>query len=85
MDFPMDDSSYADIDEEFPLGDGTADTEAHVSCPYCGESTEIALDPGSGDDQEYVEDCSVCCRPILMYVRYARDGRASVEVYASDN
>jgi len=32
-----------------------------------------------------VEDCHVCCRPILMYVKYGRDGRASVEVYASDS
>jgi predicted amidophosphoribosyltransferase len=30
-----------------------------VQCPYCGE-------------QDYVEDCSVCCRPIE--VRLCRDG-----------
>jgi hypothetical protein len=85
MDFPMDDWSNADLDGDFPLGDGTAETEAHVSCPHCGQSNEIALDPGSGEDQEYVEDCHVCCRPILMYVKYGRDGRATVEVYASDS
>ena len=85
MDFPMDDWSDPDLDDDFPLGDGTAETEAHVQCPYCGEFNEIALDPGSGDDQEYVEDCHVCCRPILMYVKYGRDGRAAVEVYASDS
>ena len=34
------------LDEEFPLGDGTADTDAVVHCPYCGEANEIALDPG---------------------------------------
>lgn len=74
-----------DLDEEFPLGDGTAETEAIVECPYCGEANEIALDPGSGGSQEYVEDCQVCCRPWLMYVKYASDGSADVEVYASDN
>ncbi|HET6778977.1 MAG TPA: CPXCG motif-containing cysteine-rich protein, partial [Gemmatimonadales bacterium] len=52
-----------ELDEEFPLGDGTAETAATVSCPYCGEVNEIALDPGSGSHQEYVEDCQVCCRP----------------------
>lgn len=80
-----DDWTEADLDDEFPLGDGTADTESLVSCPYCGESNEIALDPGSGSDQEYVEDCGVCCRPILMYVRYGADGSAEVDVYASDS
>lgn len=77
-----DDWSAEDIDAEFPLGDGTADREAIVQCPHCGESNEVTLDPGSGDDQEYVEDCHVCCRPWLMYVRYGRDGHAEVEVYA---
>jgi hypothetical protein len=85
MDFPMDDWLDADLDEHFPIGDGTAETEAHVACPHCGETNEIALDPGSGEDQEYVEDCHVCCRAILMYVTYGRDGQASVEVYASDS
>ena len=73
------------IDDEFPLGDGDAETEAFVECPYCGETNEIALDPGSGVDQEYVEDCQVCCRPWLMRVRYSRDGSAEIEVIRSDS
>jgi Cysteine-rich CPXCG len=83
----IDDGDWTEeeIDEEFPLGDGTAETEAIVNCPYCGEANEIALDPGSGEDQEYVEDCQVCCKPWLMYVKYGRDGAAEVEVYASDS
>jgi hypothetical protein len=85
VDFVHNDWTDEELDAEFPLGDGTAETEALVNCPYCGESTEVALDPGSGSNQEYIEDCQVCCRPILMYVKYARDGRAEVEVYASDS
>lgn len=27
-------------------------------------------DPGGGGDQEYVEDCAVCCRPIRFVVHY---------------
>ena len=80
-----DDWTDEEIESEFPHGDGTAETEAIVHCPHCGEPNEIALDPGSGSDQEYIEDCQVCCRPWLMYVRYGRDGRAEVEVYASDS
>lgn len=85
VDFVNEDWTEAELDDEFPLGDGTAETESLVACPHCGEQNEIALDPGSGNDQEYIEDCHVCCRPILMYVRYRRDGSADVEVYASDS
>lgn len=34
-------------------------------CPYCGEPAEAVLDL-SGGDQSYIEDCPVCCRPILF-------------------
>lgn len=37
-------------------------------CPYCGEPVEAVLDL-SGGDQQYVEDCPVCCRPILFDLR----------------
>jgi hypothetical protein len=66
------------LDEEFPLGDGTADTEAELLCPWCGEPVTIALDPGSGATQEYVEDCQVCCRPWTVHVAYDEDGQAEV-------
>ena len=68
------------LDEDFPLGDGTADMEAVVTCPYCGEPGMLTLDPGSGDAQDYVEDCPVCCQPWQVSVRYASDGAANVRV-----
>ena len=34
-----------------------------VQCPYCGELIEIQGDRSAGS-QAYIEDCSVCCRPI---------------------
>jgi len=37
-------------------------------CPYCGEPVQALLDL-SGGDQEYVEDCSVCCQPIVFDLR----------------
>jgi hypothetical protein len=43
-----------------------------VTCPYCWESIEVALDL-SVDEQRQVEDCSVCCRPIVIAYR-AQDG-----------
>jgi hypothetical protein len=73
-----------DLDHEFPLGDGTAETGTTVSCPHCGASVEIRLDPGGGAAQQYVEDCEVCCRPWQVHVRYGIDGAATVEVNALD-
>ena len=71
------------LEEDFPLGDGTAETDATIMCPHCGESVSIALDPGSGDAQEYVEDCEVCCRPWTVRVNYFR-GDAEVSVMPLD-
>jgi hypothetical protein len=70
----------AELDEEFPTADGTADGEAVITCPHCGESIEIALDAGSGARQEYVEDCEVCCRPWRVSVHYSSTGHADVQV-----
>lgn len=74
-----------DLDEDFPLGDGSAVTDAVVYCPYCNESVEISLDPGSGPAQEYVEDCGVCCQPWAVSVKYRADGRADVTIAALDS
>lgn len=71
---------HDDLDDEFPLGDGTADTVGFVVCPYCGEQNSIFLDPGSGGRQDYVEDCQVCCRPWRVSVRYDAAGSASVRI-----
>jgi hypothetical protein len=73
----------AALDEEFPLGDGPADTEATVSCPYCSEAVTIALDAGGGSVQEYVEDCEVCCQPRQVSVTF-RGGDATVSVRSLD-
>ena len=79
-----DPDDVAALDEDFPLGDGVADTQAEVWCPYCGEPNEVALDPGGGGVQEYVEDCQVCCQPWRVFVSYQEDGSASVGVEPAD-
>jgi len=70
---------FNDLDDEFPLGDGTADTSAEAICPYCGESVEITVDPGGGSFQQYVEDCEVCCNSWQVNVQFV-DGVASVDL-----
>ena len=42
-------------------------------CPYCGESIEVLVDP-SVSQQEYIEDCSVCCRPMTLRVTITGGG-----------
>jgi hypothetical protein len=73
-----------ELDEEFPLGDGTAETSAEVVCPYCGEPAAISVDPGGGSFQQYVEDCEVCCNPWQVSVRFV-DGAAMVDVLPLDS
>jgi hypothetical protein len=41
--------------------------EIIIVCPYCGESLDVLVDTSSGP-QQYYEDCSVCCAPILFIV-----------------
>lgn len=52
-------------------------------CPYCGEPIELFVDDSVGD-QQYVEDCQVCCRPIVVTVAMDADGGLGVEVRAED-
>ncbi|WP_297810492.1 CPXCG motif-containing cysteine-rich protein [uncultured Methylophaga sp.] len=44
-----------------PLEDDT------IMCPYCGEYFSVVIDC-SVADQQYIEDCEVCCRPIEFHV-----------------
>ena len=41
--------------------------EHFFTCPYCWEEISILVDP-SEEEQAYVEDCEVCCRPIQILV-----------------
>ena len=38
-------------------------------CAYCGEENTTFVDFSGGNQQSYVEDCQVCCRPNILYVR----------------
>ncbi len=56
-----------------------------VSCPYCGESSELLVDLAGGAVQEYVQDCEVCCHPWLVRVRLDGEGYPSVSVTTLDD
>ena len=36
-------------------------------CPCCGEAITLLVDYSIAN-QEYVEDCEVCCRPLVVAV-----------------
>ena len=59
--------------------------EEEIACPYCGESISVWVDEGGGGTQRYVEDCSVCCRPIEIAVDVSEEGAISVTALRSDD
>ena len=50
-----------------------------VNCAFCGERIDILVDCSIAQ-QEYVEDCQVCCNPLVMRVAIDDDGFPRVEV-----
>ena len=57
------------------------DDAVEVSCPYCGEPSTISVGLEE-EDEEFVQDCPVCCRPWKVRIRIRRDGSADVTVAA---
>jgi hypothetical protein len=44
--------------------------EGSYICPTCGEQIVIPVDRSGGPDQQYVEDCPVCCNPNIVHVEF---------------
>ncbi len=59
------------------------DETSVYTCPHCGESIQIGVDPTGGPEQHYIEDCPVCCNPNAIHVSFDRDGSADVQANAS--
>jgi len=57
--------------------------EKIISCPYCGESITVLIDD-SVAQQEYYEDCSVCCRPIRLQQTITFEGECDLRVLRDD-
>ena len=52
--------------------------EASYICDACGEEIVIPIDPSAGQEQKYVEDCPVCCRPNVIHVELFDDGEPRI-------
>ncbi|WP_439107440.1 CPXCG motif-containing cysteine-rich protein [Congregibacter sp.] len=57
--------------------------ETQVYCPYCGEPLSILLDVGDSD-ADYIEDCQVCCQPMVVSVMSLGDGSLNASVRRED-
>ncbi|NCF62534.1 MAG: CPXCG motif-containing cysteine-rich protein [Gammaproteobacteria bacterium] len=57
--------------------------EVDISCPYCGETISLLADR-SIENQQYIEDCQVCCKPISILLKICPNGHLSVEARHED-
>ena len=56
-------------------------TDFVVTCPYCGESVDIYLEPEVEGD--LIQDCEVCCQPWQVHVS-SDGGHRHVDVTRGD-
>lgn len=54
-----------------------------IHCPYCGEPNSVYVSVEEVGE-EYIEDCHVCCRPIVFHIDLTMDGNLSVHVRAEN-
>ena len=56
-----------------------AEMDAHYICDSCGEEIVVPVDVTEGLHQDYVEDCPVCCNPMVLHVDIAEDGQLFIK------
>jgi hypothetical protein len=42
-------------------------------CQYCGEENQVWVDLTVLDDQDFIEDCEVCCRPNRILIKHDKE------------
>jgi len=55
--------------------------EIFFHCAVCGSRNEIWVDVSQGEEQEFIQDCQVCCHPNVC--RMSPDGEGGFRVEAS--
>lgn len=55
-----------------------------IDCPCCGERISIVVDASVGA-AEYVEDCEVCCRPLVLTVDVDEQGEATIHARSEND
>jgi Cysteine-rich CPXCG len=54
-----------------------------ATCPHCWESITLTLDL-SVSEQSYIEDCPVCCKPLIVSYAAVNGEVAEFSVEPSD-
>ena len=44
------------------------------TCQYCGDENKVWVDLTIEDKQDFIEDCSVCCRPNRIVISPIQEG-----------
>ncbi len=52
--------------------------EVEFYCPYCGERISVLVDCSEAE-QQYVEDCQVCCSPMILNIQVDESGLPLLE------
>jgi len=52
-------------------------------CPYYGETCLLAIDMTLAE-QDYIEDCPICCRPMRVSVRASDPDQPQVTLRSED-
>ena len=47
--------------------------EKEFLCPYCGQRNGVVVEGIEGKTYQFVTDCEVCCRPIVIHVKFFND------------
>ncbi len=53
-------------------------------CPHCGVQLSTRLEVSGGRDQQFIQDCEVCCRPIQIEVRMEGENVVHFSANVSD-
>jgi hypothetical protein len=56
----------------------SSDLDARYICDTCGEEIVVPVDITGGSHQDYVEDCPVCCNPMVLHVDIDDAGEAHI-------
>jgi len=66
-------------------------TDFDIICPYCGEIFNTLvdysplIDSDASEDYTYVEDCQICCQPILLTPVIDQDGQLQNVIARQEN
>jgi len=84
MDYDFEDQDPDEVDQDQGNDQqqhqqrGQLDEESSYVCNSCGEEIVVPLDYSQGQNQEYIEDCPVCCNPNVIFVEFSHDGQANI-------